>query len=88
VTSSAEPVGGVKTPALERPPHDYRSHTDRGSEDPHATSAAIFAVVDAEEPPLRIFLGKTPQAPAKQTHAARIAEWDAWEPVSVAAFGR
>jgi hypothetical protein len=56
--------------------------------DPHATSAAIFAVVDAEEPPLRIFLGKTPQAPAKQTHAARIAEWDAWEPVSVAAFGR
>jgi len=56
--------------------------------EPSATSAAIFAVVDAEEPPLRIFLGKTPQALAKQTHAARIAEWDAWEPVSVAAFGR
>lgn len=56
--------------------------------DPDATSPAIFAVVDAEEPPLRIFLGKTPQALAKQTYAARIAEWDAWEPVSVAAFGR
>jgi NAD(P)-dependent dehydrogenase (short-subunit alcohol dehydrogenase family) len=56
--------------------------------DPHATSAAIFAVVEAEEPPLRIFLGRTPQALAKQTHADRIAEWDAWEPVSVAASGR
>jgi NAD(P)-dependent dehydrogenase (short-subunit alcohol dehydrogenase family) len=55
--------------------------------DPQATPPAIFAVVDAEEPPLRIFLGRTPQALAKQTYAARIAEWDAWEPVSVAAFG-
>jgi NAD(P)-dependent dehydrogenase (short-subunit alcohol dehydrogenase family) len=55
--------------------------------DPTATSQALFAVVDAEQPPLRIFLGRTPQALAKQTYAARIAEWDAWEPVSVAAFG-
>jgi NAD(P)-dependent dehydrogenase (short-subunit alcohol dehydrogenase family) len=56
--------------------------------DPQATTPAIFAVVDAEEPPLRIFLGRTPQALAKQTYADRIAEWDAWEAVSVAAFGR
>jgi NAD(P)-dependent dehydrogenase (short-subunit alcohol dehydrogenase family) len=56
--------------------------------DPVATPPAIFAVVDAEEPPLRIFLGRTPQALAKQTYAGRIAEWDAWEAVSVAAFGR
>jgi NAD(P)-dependent dehydrogenase (short-subunit alcohol dehydrogenase family) len=56
--------------------------------DPMATVPAIFAVVDAEQPPLRIFLGKTPQALAKQTYADRLAEWDAWEPVSVAAFGR
>ncbi|WP_395658594.1 SDR family NAD(P)-dependent oxidoreductase [Nocardioides sp.] len=55
--------------------------------DPRATPAAIFAVVDADEPPLRIFLGRNPQALAKQTYADRIAEWDAWEPVSVAAFG-
>ncbi len=55
--------------------------------DPQATPPAIFAVVDAEEPPLRIFLGRTPQALAKQTYAARIAEWDAWEPVSITAFG-
>jgi NAD(P)-dependent dehydrogenase (short-subunit alcohol dehydrogenase family) len=55
--------------------------------DPQATPPAIFAVVDAEEPPLRLFLGRTPQALAKQTYATRIAEWDAWEPVSVSAFG-
>ena len=55
--------------------------------DPQATAAAIFAVVDSEDPPLRMFLGRTPQALAKQTYADRIAEWDAWEPVSVAAFG-
>lgn len=55
--------------------------------DPAATPPAIFAVVDAEEPPLRIFLGRNPQALAKQTYADRIAEWDLWEPVSVAAFG-
>jgi hypothetical protein len=55
--------------------------------DPMATSPAIFAVVDAEQPPLRIFLGRNPQAIVKQTYADRIAEWDAWEPISVAAFG-
>ncbi|WP_395692416.1 SDR family NAD(P)-dependent oxidoreductase [Nocardioides sp.] len=55
--------------------------------DPQATPPAIFAVVDAAEPPLRIFLGRNPQALAKATYAGRIAEWDAWEPVSVAAFG-
>jgi NAD(P)-dependent dehydrogenase (short-subunit alcohol dehydrogenase family) len=56
--------------------------------DPLATPPAIFAVVDADQPPLRIFLGRNPQAMAKQTYADRIAEWDAWEDVSVAAFGR
>jgi NAD(P)-dependent dehydrogenase (short-subunit alcohol dehydrogenase family) len=56
--------------------------------DPLATAPAIFAVVDSDRPPLRIFLGRNPQALAKETYAGRIAEWDAWEPVSVAAFGR
>jgi hypothetical protein len=55
--------------------------------DPSATPPAIFAVVDAEQPPLRIFLGRNPQALAKETYAGRIAKWDAWEDVSVAAFG-
>jgi NAD(P)-dependent dehydrogenase (short-subunit alcohol dehydrogenase family) len=64
---------------------DLMATTELG--DPTATPAAVFAVVDADEPPLRLFLGRTPQALAKQTYAARIAEWDAWEPVSVAAFG-
>ena len=56
--------------------------------DPKATPPATFAVVDAEAPPPRIFLGRTPQAIVKQTYAGRIAECDAWAPVSVAASGR
>ena len=54
--------------------------------DPHATRAAILAVVDAEEPPLRIFLGQS-LAPLTAEYEQRLATWREWEPVSVAAFG-
>jgi hypothetical protein len=47
-----------------------------------ATPPAIFAVVDAEQPPLRMFLGRNPQAIAKETYAGRIAERDAWKHIS------
>jgi len=55
--------------------------------EPSATRAAILAVVDAEEPPLRIFFGPGPLAVIKNEYAARIAEWEAWDEVSQAAFG-
>jgi len=55
--------------------------------DPSATRAAILAVVDAEEPPLRIFFGQGPLPVIKREYAARIAEWEAWDEVSQAAFG-
>ena len=54
--------------------------------DPRATRAAILAVVDAERPPLRIFLGKS-LAPITGEYEQRLATWRAWEPVSVGAFG-
>jgi NAD(P)-dependent dehydrogenase (short-subunit alcohol dehydrogenase family) len=55
--------------------------------DPGATRAAILRVVDADEPPLRIFFGKGPLPLIKKEYAGRIAEWEAWDEVSQAAFG-
>jgi NAD(P)-dependent dehydrogenase (short-subunit alcohol dehydrogenase family) len=56
--------------------------------DPVATRAAVLQVVDADEPPLRVFFGDGPLAIATKDYESRLAEWRAWEPVSVAAHGR
>jgi NAD(P)-dependent dehydrogenase (short-subunit alcohol dehydrogenase family) len=56
--------------------------------DPVATREAVLKVVDAEEPPLRIFFGDGPLAVATKDYESRVAEWRRWEPVSVAAQGR
>ena len=56
--------------------------------DPAATRAAILKVVDADQPPLRIFFGKTPLAVATRDYESRLATWNEWQPVSVEAYGR
>jgi NAD(P)-dependent dehydrogenase (short-subunit alcohol dehydrogenase family) len=55
--------------------------------DPDASSTAVLAVVDAENPPLRIFLGEAPLAIATADYDSRLALWREWQPVSVAAQG-
>lgn len=55
--------------------------------DPAATPAALFAAVDAEQPPLRLSLGSHNLPAVRQAYAARIAEWEAWEAVANAAQG-
>ena len=55
--------------------------------DPTATRAAILAIVDAEEPPLRIILGAGPLQIVTALYESRLATWRKWEDVSVAAFG-
>ena len=55
--------------------------------EPGATRAAVLAVVDAEQPPLRIFFGDGPLAVAEADYASRLATWHEWEQVSVAAHG-
>jgi NAD(P)-dependent dehydrogenase (short-subunit alcohol dehydrogenase family) len=57
------------------------------SGDPTKSAPAILAVVDADEPPLRIFLGSSPLGTAKADYAGRIATWEKWNDVSVAAQG-
>ena len=54
---------------------------------PNATAEAILQVVDAEQPPLRIFLGEMPLQIAKTQYQKRIENWEKWQPVSIAAQG-
>jgi NAD(P)-dependent dehydrogenase (short-subunit alcohol dehydrogenase family) len=54
--------------------------------DPAATVPALFAVVDAEEPPLRVFFGRSFET-VRAEHMARIAEWERWQDVALSAFG-
>ncbi len=55
--------------------------------DPAATRGAILAVVDAENPPLRIFFGVLPLQIATSDYESRLATWNEWQPVSVEAHG-
>jgi NAD(P)-dependent dehydrogenase (short-subunit alcohol dehydrogenase family) len=56
--------------------------------DPVATRDAVLAVVEAENPPLRIFFGDGPLAVATKDYESRLATWREWEPVSIAAHGK
>jgi NAD(P)-dependent dehydrogenase (short-subunit alcohol dehydrogenase family) len=55
--------------------------------DPAATRAAILKIVDAENPPLRVFLGEAPLGIATADYESRLAEWREWQPVSIEAQG-
>jgi NAD(P)-dependent dehydrogenase (short-subunit alcohol dehydrogenase family) len=55
--------------------------------DPAASSAAVLAIVDAPNPPLRIFFGDGPLAIATKDYESRLATWRQWEPVSIQAHG-
>ncbi|MGQ4437515.1 hypothetical protein [Streptomyces sp. SAS_260] len=55
--------------------------------DPSATRAAILTVVDAEQPPLRIFFGEGPLEMITKEYQARRDEWRTWDEVSKSAFG-
>ena len=56
--------------------------------DPTATSAAVLRLVDADEPPLRLFLGDGPLGLVTADYEQRLATWRAWDDVAVAAHGR
>jgi NAD(P)-dependent dehydrogenase (short-subunit alcohol dehydrogenase family) len=53
--------------------------------DPRATAPAILTVADADQPPLRLILGTQSLPIIKQAYTSRLAEWEAWAPVSRAA---
>ena len=55
--------------------------------DPNATPKAIFKVVDAQRPPLRLFLGNQTLPSVRKVYNERLATWEAWKEVSNAAQG-
>ncbi|MCU7726443.1 SDR family oxidoreductase [Actinoplanes sp. KI2] len=55
--------------------------------DPVATRSAILKIVDAENPPLRVFFGAAPLAIATADYESRLAEWREWQPISIEAQG-
>jgi NAD(P)-dependent dehydrogenase (short-subunit alcohol dehydrogenase family) len=55
--------------------------------DPQASAAAILRVVDADEPPLRVFFGAAPLKIAEKDYAARLQTWRAWQDVAELAQG-
>lgn len=94
--------GGFDTDWITAAPHaqplkDYdgqRAQFESAREDrrvdlgrPEASRAAILAIVDAADPPRRLFLGKNALGWAATEYASRLAEWERWQPVAVAAHG-
>jgi NAD(P)-dependent dehydrogenase (short-subunit alcohol dehydrogenase family) len=55
--------------------------------DPKASAAAVLKVVDAAEPPLRVFFGAAPLEMAKADYESRLRTWEQWQPVAELAQG-
>lgn len=56
---------------------------ERGN--PNATPAALFKLVDAENPPLHMFLGTHNLAQVREAYSNRLATWEEWQPVAESA---
>jgi len=63
----------------------FRSSSIPG--DPNATGPAILKLVDATDPPLRIFLGTSGLPMTRAEYARRIETWEKWNDVSIEAQG-
>jgi NAD(P)-dependent dehydrogenase (short-subunit alcohol dehydrogenase family) len=66
---------------------EWRAKRWRAPGDPSATGAVVLKLLDAEDPPLRIFLGEGPLEIAEADYAQRLATWREWQPLSIEAQG-
>ncbi|WP_316959560.1 SDR family oxidoreductase [Streptomyces sp. TRM68367] len=55
--------------------------------DPTATGAALLSIVDADNPPLRVFFGTSPLHLVPQVYAERLKTWEEWADVATQAQG-
>lgn len=55
---------------------------------PEATTDAMLQLVNTPVPPLRLFLGKVAFPWVKEVYEQRMATWEQWQHVSVAAHGK
>jgi NAD(P)-dependent dehydrogenase (short-subunit alcohol dehydrogenase family) len=87
--------GASSKHATPLPPYDTmheqavarRAQMSSRAGDPEATAAAVLEIVDAENPPLRIFFGDGPLAIATADYESRLKTWREWEPLSIKAHG-
>ena len=66
---------------------EVRARRWAGPGDPKASAAALLKVVDAQEPPLRVFFGEAPLELAKADYENRLRTWEQWQPVAELAQG-
>ncbi|MGZ4498409.1 MAG: SDR family oxidoreductase [Nocardioides sp.] len=64
-----------------------KARSSAGPGDPTSSAAAVLEVVDAEEPPLRVFFGVAPIGIAKADYEQRLAGWEKWQHVAELAQG-
>jgi len=90
---STDWIGPSSKRSEKNPAYDHvreamkRRWAGNSSGDPVATRAAILKVVDADEPPLRVFFGESPLETATKDYESRLATWNEWQPVAVEAHG-
>jgi NAD(P)-dependent dehydrogenase (short-subunit alcohol dehydrogenase family) len=71
---------------------DLKAHVFEGMKtmergDPNATPDAMFKLVDAENPPLRLFLGRHNLPQVRAAYADRLETWETWQSVAESAQG-
>ena len=66
---------------------ESRAQRNAAQGDPAASTAAVLRIVDAPEPPLRVFFGEGPLGIAEADYQSRLDTWREWQPVSVQAQG-
>lgn len=55
---------------------------------PEATTEAVLKLIDSENPPLRLFLGKVAYPWVNKVYTERLATWDEWKQVAADAHGK
>jgi NAD(P)-dependent dehydrogenase (short-subunit alcohol dehydrogenase family) len=71
------------------PMHDASAKRRSGNTpgDPVASAKAVLRIVDAEDPPLRVFFGTAPLGTAERDYEGRLSTWRKWQPISELAQG-
>jgi NAD(P)-dependent dehydrogenase (short-subunit alcohol dehydrogenase family) len=73
--------------AMRAKAQEQRASRTAAPGDPRASADAILQVVDAEEPPLRVFFGEAPLAIATADYESRLKTWNEWQHVALVAQG-
>jgi NAD(P)-dependent dehydrogenase (short-subunit alcohol dehydrogenase family) len=66
---------------------ERRKAASENPADPEATGPAILELVDAEDPPLRVFFGASALEMIKAEYASRIETWGEWDHLARKAHG-